>query len=64
MIKSLMNLSVTTQENKMTIQEANQQIAAIFARSDIGEARKQALAMRVRSQARRENPEADHDELL
>ena len=48
----------------MTIQEANQQIAAIFARSDIGEARKQALAMRVRSQARRENPEADHDELL
>ena len=47
----------------MTIQEARDQITAIYARTDIGDAKKAALAFRVQAQARRDNPEMDYDEL-
>ncbi|CAB5207046.1 hypothetical protein UFOVP180_17 [uncultured Caudovirales phage] len=47
----------------MTIEEAKSKIEEIYARTDIGEAQKAAMSMRVRSQCRRDNPEMDVDEL-
>ena len=47
----------------MTLDEAKTQIEAIYARTDIGNAQKTALAMRVKAQFRRANPDAEIDEL-
>jgi hypothetical protein len=48
----------------MTIQQAKDQIAAIYARMDIGPAQKAAMAFRIQAQARRANPEMEIDELM
>lgn len=56
-------MAVKQKENIMTIEQAQEKLNEIHARTDIGVGQKTAMIMRVIAQARRDNPDASIDDL-